>query len=119
MSEYLYLATNNTVCAVEKASGEIVWMTDLRHGIWRAWAGSSFVSLSEDEKCLFAHTHGYLYCLIKADGRVLWENELSGLGYELAMLSAGVVPVSTGHQTPVFEQASKSSGVRVGVESWR
>jgi len=102
-SEHLYLATNNTVCAIEKESGKIAWGVELPHGL-------NFVSLVDDETHLFAHTHGYLYCLTKSDGRVLGENKLSGLGYELAMLSAGILSASTGHQTPLFAEDSKSSG---------
>ncbi len=106
MSEHLYLAVNNTVCAINKASGDTVWTVKLKSGL----LGSGFVSLAEDEERLFAHSQGWLHCISKKNGSQLWVNELPGLGYDLAMLTAGALTVSTGHQTPMIAEVSTSSG---------
>ena len=60
----------------------MLWKTKLNSG----WVGE-FVTLIADEELVFAHARGNISCLELATGKLLWTNELKGLGYGLASLA--------------------------------
>jgi len=81
-ADLLLLATKNVVIALHKDTGEILWKTKLNSG----WGGE-FVTLMADDQLVFAHARGSVSCLELATGKILWTNELKGLGYGLASLA--------------------------------
>ena len=81
VSDLVLLATKGAVLAFDRASGRRIWETRLAN-----WNGG-YVSLLADHARVFAHAKGKLYCLDLPTGRILWEDGLSGLGYDLASLA--------------------------------
>jgi hypothetical protein len=81
-ADLLLLATKNQVVALHKDTGEILWKTKLSGGF-----GGEFVTLLADDQLVFAHARGVVSCLELATGKILWTNELKGLGYGLATLA--------------------------------
>ena len=83
-SNTVYIGLKGHVAAIDTNDGRTLWQTKLRHG---AVSGHRFVSLLVEEARIFAHTHGELYCLDAETGRVLWNNPLDGLGYDIASIA--------------------------------
>lgn len=81
--DILLLGLKNMVTAVEKATGALLWRTELS-GKWLS--GGQFITLVCDEKRVFAYAGGELFCLDLATGAKLWENGLPGYGYGFATL---------------------------------
>jgi outer membrane protein assembly factor BamB len=75
----LYLGIRGTVVALDRASGAELWRTTLK--------GWGFVNLAQDGEFLLAATHGELFCLEAATGRIRWNNPLRGLGYGLVSIA--------------------------------
>ncbi len=78
----ILLGLNDTVTAISKNDGSILWEAELPGSL----NGDDFVSLACDGEKVFAHTEGKLHCLDLANGLVLWSNQLKGYGYGLATL---------------------------------
>lgn len=85
ISNLVYLGTKAHVTAIDRTTGRTFWQTKLKVGL--SPSGDSFVSLLVDEGLVYAHTYGQLFCLDAANGDVLWQNELEGLGYGIASLA--------------------------------
>jgi outer membrane protein assembly factor BamB len=60
-------------------TGQNVWSTNLK--------GSDFVTLLLDGELLLAATHGEVFCLHAATGKLLWHNEMPGQGLGLISLA--------------------------------
>jgi len=106
-ADLLLLATKNHVVALHKDTGEVLWKTKLNSG----WGGD-FVTLLADEQLVFAHAHGTVSCLELATGKILWTNELKGLGYGLASLAlpgGASAPDAATMQALAAQQAAASS----------
>jgi outer membrane protein assembly factor BamB len=96
---HLYMATNGFVAAVDPATGREVWRTALKDGaaLFSSTLGSD-VCILEHEGRVFAGCKGHLFCLDGASGRVLWHNDLKGLGHDdvtLAMAGKSVQFITT------------------------
>ncbi len=78
----LLLATKGTVLAFHRETGQRLWTTTLKRGL-----GGDFVSLVADTRKVFAYTRGQVFCLDLFTGQILWQDGLSGLGYNLASLA--------------------------------
>jgi outer membrane protein assembly factor BamB len=81
-NDIVLLGLKQSVTAISKADGGVVWCTELGGG----GMGGSFVTLICDAERIFAYSGGSLFCLELTTGRFLWQNELSGYGYGLASL---------------------------------
>lgn len=81
-NDILLLGLKNSVSAISKSNGCVMWSTELGGGM-----GTGFVTVLSDGKSVFAYSHGQLHCLELASGRLLWTNKLRGFGYGLASLS--------------------------------
>lgn len=106
-ADLLLLATKNHVVALHKDTGEILWKTKLAGGF-----GGEFVTLLADEQLVFAHARGSVSCLELATGKILWSNELKGLGYGLASLSfpgGATAPDAATLQALAAQQAAANS----------
>jgi outer membrane protein assembly factor BamB len=87
-SNLVYLGLKAHVAAFDKNDGRKLWQTKLKG---RSVSGDQFVSLLVEEGHIYAHTLGELFCLDADTGRILWQNELDGLGYDIASLATVAV----------------------------
>ena len=78
----LFLGQKSHVVALDKKTGGEVWRTLLKGGM-----GYDFVTLLVEDDVIYAHTKGEAYGLDAGTGRILWKNELKGLGFGLASLA--------------------------------
>jgi outer membrane protein assembly factor BamB len=76
----LIIGTNGYVVAFERATGTEVWRTKLQTGVFRATTRTDVAVIARGE-FVFAGSTGHLFCLSITDGRIIWHNELPGLGY--------------------------------------
>jgi outer membrane protein assembly factor BamB len=79
--EIILIGVKNSVAAVSKANGAVLWTTKFSGGM-----GGDFVTVTCDGERVFAHSNGQLYALELSDGKVLWANELRGYGYGFASI---------------------------------
>jgi outer membrane protein assembly factor BamB len=81
----IYLGIKGSMVAVDSATGQLVWETDLK--------GVDFVNVIIDGNNLFATTRGEIYCLDPQGGGIRWHNPLKGYGLGLVTIAAdGVAP---------------------------
>ena len=81
----IYLGVKGSVVAVDSATGQLVWETNLK--------GVDFVNVIIDGNNLFATTRGEIYCLEPQGGGIRWHNPLKGYGLGLVTIAAdGVAP---------------------------
>jgi outer membrane protein assembly factor BamB len=79
----LFIGIKGTVLAIDRATGETVWETQLADG--------GFVNVVLDGSELYAATQGELYRLDPASGEVLWNNGLKGKGYGLIAIAQAAI----------------------------
>lgn len=80
----VYLGVKAHVVAIDKNTGATLWQTKLKGGFA---GGERFVTILAEENRVFAHTCGELFCLDAVSGRMLWNNRLEGLSYDIASLA--------------------------------
>jgi len=110
-STTLYVGIKGRVLALDRASGAVLWQTELK--------GSDFVNVAGDEAGLFAMTYGELFCLDSMTGEIKWHNPLKGLGTGLASV---LVPGWPGNQLTALvaerrkdqQAAAAASGAAAG-----
>jgi len=108
LRDLLFVGLNAGVVALDKRTGGEVWRTLLRTGMT---SGHRFVTLLLEDGVLFAHTIGEAFALDASSGRILWKNELRGMGYGLAILAVEGMyasPVSVEEQQVADQQASET-----------
>jgi outer membrane protein assembly factor BamB len=71
-----------TVLALDRRTGAETWRAVLK--------GKEFVSVVLDGEQILAATLGELFCLDAATGRILWNNELRGLGRDVITVACRV-----------------------------
>ena len=101
--------------AFHRASGARLWQTPASP----SWNGG-FVTLVADETRVYAHTQGKLACLDLFTGRLLWEDGLPGLGYNLASLclpGSSVAPSSALAEELQRQDRSSSSSSTTSSQS--
>ena len=96
----LLLGVKKRVMALNRDTGERLWQRDLPG----AMLGDSFVTLIADDRRVFAHAKGELFCLDLFTGQVLWQDNLPGLGFGLAMLA---LPGGLGSSPPPAAQRQR------------
>ena len=69
----MYIGIRGNVVCLHKETGQILWKTFLKNG--------NLTNITVEGDRLLAYSGGHLFSLDSATGSVLWENELSGLGY--------------------------------------
>lgn len=87
-NDILYIGTNGHVAAIQPADGQELWRTKLGAGMFGATT-SQDVCVLEHEDRVFASCYGHLFCLDAASGKILWQNDLKGLGHNDITLSIG------------------------------
>lgn len=95
------------VLAIHKHTGAEVWRSKLKGGLG---SGSAFVTLLVKEHHVYAHTGGELFCIDALSGRIVWHNELSGMGYGLASIATeGMSASPTMAQQEADDEAQENS----------
>ena len=79
MQDMIFIGIHGCAVALDRATGQEVWRTELK--------GSDFVTVALTGRDLLAATKGRLYCLETATGTLRWQNELSGLGWGLVSIA--------------------------------
>jgi outer membrane protein assembly factor BamB len=111
--DIVLLGVKHSVLAFQKMTGERLWSANLASGL-----GNGFVSLIADDKKVYAHSGGKLFCLDLFSGRELWHDGLSGYGYGIASLAVpGIHPSSTPPAYAAKQQADASSAAATTVTS--
>ncbi len=77
--EPLYVGTNRFIVAIDPRTGEELWRAKLD-------ADRGVVALLIRDRYLFAGCSGYVYCLNRHDGAILWKNTLPRTGYDSVVL---------------------------------
>ena len=89
----LVLGVKGSVVTFRRDTGAQLWTKPLKSG--------QFVTVTADEKRIYAHTNGELFCLDLQTGAGLWQSGLPGLGYGTASLALPGVVVTA---DAVFEK---------------
>jgi outer membrane protein assembly factor BamB len=96
-----FIGVQDSVLSFKKETGEVQWKTTLGGGF-----GNPFVTLATDGVYVFAHSRGKLFCLDAQSGKILWTNELPGLGYGIASICA---QAGSSDATASLKEAEKAS----------
>jgi outer membrane protein assembly factor BamB len=75
----IYLGVHGGVVALDRATGQQLWHTKL--------AGRDFVNLVLDQDRIIATTKGKAFCIDVSTGKLLWQNDLPGLGFGLVSIA--------------------------------
>jgi outer membrane protein assembly factor BamB len=77
----LFVGLGKRVIALEKTTGREVWEWTCPRNY-----GANVTMLVEEGQ-LFVSANGYIYCLNGTDGRLMWDNPLTGRGLGIAALA--------------------------------
>src|ERR1700683_4067565 len=83
----IYIGIRGTVLALARSRGVEVWGADLK--------GSDFVNVVLDGDRVLAATKGEVFCLDSTTGKILWNNELKGLGRSLMTMVTANSPMGS------------------------
>jgi|SRR5665213_180656 len=108
--DIVLLGVKFSVLAFNKTTGERLWSADLGSGL-----SEGFVTLLADDKQVYAHSRGKLFCLDLFSGKELWSDTLSGYGYGLASLAAPGIQPSSSPSGYAAKQQSDSRAASTGV----
>jgi outer membrane protein assembly factor BamB len=78
--EHLIIGSNGYASRIDVITGEELWRTKLLPGLLGGSSCTDVLVLVRGE-FVFAGTYGNLFCLALDTGRILWRNELKGMGY--------------------------------------
>ena len=88
--EAIIIGCNGFVLSINSITGEENWRVKLRSGVLSSSRGSD-VSVLVNGTMVYAGCRGRIYALSMTDGAILWQNELSGIGFnEVALAMQGV-----------------------------
>ncbi len=105
----IFIGLNGRVSAIEKRNGRTLWETRLKKGIS---SSGTFVTLLVEEERIYAHTYGELYCLDTETGKLLWTNNLPGLGFDIGCLATKACATSA---TPAAGQSAATRASAAGI----
>ncbi len=104
INECVYIGFAKQVVALDKATGTILWQ-------WKIPNGKVYPAILVDGARLFVSAMGYTYCLDANTGRLLWENELPGMGTGVACIAtanSNTNPSRAAHEVTSREQQESS-----------
>lgn len=82
VGDLVYTGFNSRVFALDRDTGEIVWL-------WKSPYGrAAHVAILLDGDRVIASVSGYTYCLDAVDGAQLWMNPMKGFGFGTAGLAS-------------------------------
>jgi hypothetical protein len=93
----LYVGTNGFVAALDPDSGQEHWRTKLP----KCGGMGDPVTMVIKDGCLFAASHGRVWCIDKTDGTVRWMNGLPGTGFHSVLLAMEGADAATGQDAAV------------------
>ena len=104
-SSKVFLGVRGDVLALDRATGEELWHTQL--------PGGDFVNLVLDQDRIFATTRGKAFCLDAATGQILWRNDLPGLGLGLVSIAtaSGSTPPGPPSEKRRQDDAASTAGI--------
>lgn len=103
----LIIGMKGRVLGINRKSGSRVWETHLK--------GAGFVNVYIEDEQIYAATRGELFCLEPNGGRIVWHNNMKGLGY--GMVSFGWDPANQtvmAAQLEAERQAAAASSAGAG-----
>lgn len=106
MQSVVYVGIKGAVIALDRKSGEQLWLAKLK--------GGDFVNVMVDGDIVLAVTKGQVFCLRAETGDLLWNNSLPGQGLGLATIATanGSTP-----QGPVETQLQRQGAAVVAVST--
>ena len=107
MNEVIYLGIKGQVVAIEVATGRERWRQQVR-------SNSSITNVAVIGEVVVVYARGHLYGLRKDTGQILWENQLSGLGYGYAILGVEGGQEATLAAAAAQQQASAAGAAAAG-----
>lgn len=102
----IYLGVGGFVVCLDKRIGNEVWRTKLKT--------STIVNVYCDDDKIFAHAGGHFFCLRAKDGKILWKNPLTGLGYGSCIIASEHQNASVVTTQHAAQQAAITSTAAVG-----
>jgi outer membrane protein assembly factor BamB len=93
LHQFLFLALNGRVAALDRDSGEIVWQWTATDPDKRRAVGG-YMTLLVDQGQLFVSANGYTFRLDPLTGAELWANPLRGWGLGPAALATSTAASS-------------------------
>lgn len=97
----LLVGMRGHVVALDRTTGAELWRTKLKR--------ADFVTVTRDERRIYAATGGEVFCLDPVTGAILWNNPMRGLGFGLTTLVSGG---DAGESLPVLTEAAKRAARR-------
>lgn len=85
-NDILVIGSNGYVSAIQISNGQELWRTKLREGFFGGSGGKDVSVLIEGDK-IFAGCAGRIYALRASDGKMLWDNDLKGIGFNQVALA--------------------------------
>lgn len=87
----LLIGINGHVSAIDPRNGHQLWVTKLEGGSFLASTSHQDVSVLLHDGVVFAGCFGHLFGLDASTGRILWHNELAGMGHnDISLAMDGV-----------------------------
>jgi outer membrane protein assembly factor BamB len=80
LGDMIFIGFSKHVVALDRATGTLLWK-------WVAPKGKAYPAVLLDGDRLIVSLMGYTYCLDPFSGRVMWQNELPGLGVGVACIA--------------------------------
>ena len=102
----VFIGICGTVLALDRATGEEIWRTELK--------GSDFVNVALDGGQLLASARGEVHCLDPVTGEILWSNPLKGLGWGLVSFTSSSIAASAACVSAAEEQRRRQSQASTG-----
>ena len=81
LDQLIFTGFNSRVAALNRDTGETVWM-------WKSPHGTGYTTVMLDGDRLIVSVEGYTYALDPLSGQVLWYNQLAGMGLGVATLAS-------------------------------
>jgi outer membrane protein assembly factor BamB len=104
-SSAVFVGINGTVIAIDRATGQDLWQTELK--------GSDFVNVILDGDRVLAATSGEIFCLDPGTGAQLWHNKLPNQGWGIASIATPNGSTVAGPVRKKLEQEQATSTVVV------
>jgi len=81
---HLYIGAKGKIAVIDEGTGRTIKEIALNESWLKS--GNGFVNMIKKGNFIYAHTTGRLYCVEINSGKIIWSNELKGLGYDLATM---------------------------------
>ena len=112
MKDHVYLGIHKHVLCIDKRTGREIWRTELKR--------TDLVTVAVSEDIILAHAGGELFGLRANDGKILWKNNLPGLGYGYCIIAtdaSGTVAQAAAQQTQQAQAAVVAAAAATAASS--